>query len=105
SNRVWLGKKPPFMPMLETDLGRLADESGKDSDLFFFATLRAEFRRQLQQSPRIGRFRGVRGCVKRLIGARRWSGRCRALEEEIVNYLRQCVSAESRRGDFALVVD
>ena len=31
--------------VLESDLGRLAEESGKDSDLFFFSILRAELRR------------------------------------------------------------
>jgi hypothetical protein len=91
--------------VLESDLHRLANESGKDSELFFFSGLRAELRRQLGRSPRMVRFRGLRGCVKRLTGARRWSGRCRQLEEEIVDYLRGCLSAEPRKSDFAMVVE
>ena len=90
--------------VLEFDLGRLADESGPGSELFFFPRLRAELQRHLQQAPRVLRFHGLRGCVKQLTGARRWSLRCQSLEEEIVAYLRQCLSAESAPAEFALVV-
>jgi hypothetical protein len=51
------------------------------------------------------RFRGLRGCVKQLTGARRWCVRCQDLEGEIVAYLRQCLSAESAPEEFALVVE
>jgi hypothetical protein len=95
----------PATIVLESDLGRLAEETGKDSDLFFFPLLREELRRQLRQSPQVVRFRGLRGCVKRLIGARRWNGHCRRLEEQIVAYLRDCLSAEPRESEFALVVE
>jgi hypothetical protein len=73
--------------------------------LLFFARLRAELQRRLRQAPRVLRFRGLRGCVKQLTGARRWSLRCRNLEGEIVAYLRQCLSAESAPEAFALVVE
>jgi hypothetical protein len=91
--------------VLEFDLRRLADESGPGSELFFFPRLRAELQRHLKQAPRVLRFRGLRGCVKRLAGARRWSLRCQGLEGEIVAYLRQCLSAESGPEEFALVVE
>jgi hypothetical protein len=91
--------------VLEFDLCRLADESGPGSELFFFPRLRAELQRRLQQAPRMLRFRGLRGCVKQLAGARRWSLRCQSLEGEIVTYLRQCLSAESAPEAFALVVE
>jgi len=91
--------------MLEFDLHRLADESGPGSELFFFPRLRAELQRHLQQAPRVLRFRGLRGCVKQLAGARRWSLRCQSLEGEIVAYLRQCLSVESASEEFALVVE
>jgi hypothetical protein len=91
--------------VLEFDLCRLADESGPGSELFFFPRLRAELQRHLQQAPRVLRFRGLRGCVKQLTGARRWSPHCQSLEEEIVAYLRQCLSAESAPKEFALVVE
>jgi len=51
------------------------------------------------------RFRGLRGCVKQLTGARRWSLRCQSLEGEIVAYLRQCLSVESAPEEFALMVE
>jgi hypothetical protein len=95
----------PAVIVLESDLGRLAEETGKDSDLFFFPLLREELRRQLRQSPQVVRFRGLRGCVKRLAGARRWSGHCRRLEEQIIAYLRDCLSAEPRESEFAMVVE
>jgi hypothetical protein len=90
---------------LESDLCRLACESGAGCELFFFPRLRDELRRQLSQSPRLLRFRGLRGCVKQLTGARRWSLRCRTLEERIVEYLRECAEAEAGQTEFALVVD
>ena len=95
----------PCLVVLESDLGRLAEETGKDSELFFFPLLREELRRHLRQSPQVVRFRGLRGCVKRLAGARRWNGHCRRLEEQIIAYLRDCLSAESRESEFAMVVE
>jgi hypothetical protein len=89
--------------ILESDLNLLARESGVSLELFFFPRLRDELRFQLRQSPRVLRFRGLRGCVKRLTQARRWSARCDQLREQIVEYLRQCMTAES--CDCPLVVE
>ncbi len=91
--------------VLEADLSRLARESGKGCELFFFPRLRDELRHQLQQGPRVLRFRGLRRCVKQLVGARRWSVRCQNLEEQIVGYLRECLSAEAGQTELALVVE
>ena len=91
--------------VLEADLHRLARESGEGGELLFFARLRAEFQQQLRQAPKILRFHGLRGCVKHLTGAQRWSVRCQDLEGEIVAYLRQCLSAEAAPEEFALVVE
>ena len=91
--------------VLEYDLCRLALESGQARELFFFPRLRAELQRHLQKAPRAVRFRGLRGCVKHLAGARRWSRRCETLEQEIVDYLRECLSAESGPVDFSLLVE
>ena len=91
--------------VLESDLRRLARESGNGCELFFFHRLRDELRQQLQQSPQLVRFRGLRGCVKELAGARRWCARCRTLHDQIVDYLRNCLSAETHRKDCALLVD
>jgi hypothetical protein len=89
----------------ESDLGRLASESGEGCELFFFPRLRDELRRQLQSTPQVVRFRGLRGCVKQLTGARRWTPRCRALEEQIVQFLRECMGAEAGQKEFALVIE
>jgi hypothetical protein len=89
----------------ELDLARLARESGEGCELFFFPRLRDELRQHLGQSPRMLRFHGLRGCVKELVGARRWTVRCQALEERIVEFLRECLGAESKKGELALVVE
>jgi len=89
---------------LESDLRRLAREAD-DGELFFFPRLRDELRQHLQQGPRVLRFRGLRGCVKQLVGARRWTPRCRNLEEHIVQFLRECLSLEARAGECAMVVE
>lgn len=91
--------------ILESDLNLLARESGMSLELFFFPRLRDELRLQLRHSPRLLRFHGLRNCVKSLARARRWSGRCAALQEQIVEYLRQCLTAEPGQGECALVVE
>jgi hypothetical protein len=90
---------------LEADLCRLACESGKGCELFFFPRLRDEVRQQLQKAPCVLRFRGLRGCVKQLVGAQRWTAQCQRLKEQIVAYLRECVNAEAGQLQLALVVE
>ncbi len=91
--------------VLESDLYRLANESGEAGELFFFPRLRAELRERLRQAPRVVRFYGLRDCVKLLAGARRWGERCQALEGQIVTFLRECLSAEPGQGEVALLVE
>ena len=91
--------------VLESDLQKLASESGEGWELFFFLRLRDELRSQLRQAPEMVRFRGLRGCVKKLTGARRWCPRCRTLHDQIVDFLRHCLSAESSRKECALLVE
>jgi hypothetical protein len=90
---------------LETDLGVIALESSDSLELFFFQRLRMELRAKLRQSPRVLRFRGLRGCAKRLAGAQRWSARCEKMQEQIVGYLRECLVAEPEQNECALVVE
>jgi len=89
----------------ETDLGLLARESSDSLELFFFPRLRDELRLRLRQSPRVLRFRGLRGCAKQLAGARRWSARCELIQDQIVEYLRGCLTAEPEQHKCALVVE
>ena len=91
--------------IVETDLCLFARESADSLELFFFPRLRDELRAQLRQSPRVLRFRGLRGCVKQLAGAQRWSGRCELIQDQIVSYLRECLTAEAEQKGCALVVE
>jgi hypothetical protein len=91
--------------IIETDLGLLARQSADSLELFFFPRLRDELRQQLRQSPRVLRFRGLRGCVKQLAGARRWSARCEKMRDQVVEYLRGCLTAEPEQNECALVVE
>ncbi len=88
-----------------TDLAGLARDSADSLELLFFPRLRRELRAQLRQSPRVIRFRGLRGCVKQLAGARRWSRRCENLQDQIVDYLRGCLTAEPDQNECALLVE
>lgn len=89
----------------EADLGRLLREAGTGGELTFFPKLRGALRTQLTFSPRLIRFHGLRGCVKQLAGARRWGPRCDCLRDQIVEYLRQCLAAELRDEECALIVE
>lgn len=96
----------PAVPgVAEADLRDLAYEAGASLELLFFPRLRSELRSHLLTSPRVLHFRGLRGCVKQLAGARRWSGRCEKMQEQIVEYLRQCLTAETKTPECALVVE
>jgi hypothetical protein len=99
------GEAPRAASDGEADLRALAHESGTGRELFFFPRLRDALRSQLRQSPQLVRFRGLRGCVKHLAGARRWSVRCENLQDQIVEYLRQCLTAEPEPTHCALVVE
>ena len=89
----------------DADLGQLASETGGCLELFFFPRLRDELRIRLRASPRMVRFRGLRGCVKKIAGARRWSNRCELLQDQIVDFLRQCLNQEAEKPVCALVVE
>lgn len=87
------------------DLRLLAHDAGYSCELGFFPLLRDAVRDQYQSSPKVVRFHGLRGCVKRLAGARRWSPRCDTLRDQIVEFLRRTVSLESAGGACSLVVE
>jgi hypothetical protein len=91
--------------LFEADLGHLVRESAGSLELFFYPRLRAALRAQLRQSPRVLHFRGLRGCVKQLAGAQRWSARCEQVQEQIVGFLRECLTAEPEKKTCALVVE
>ncbi len=88
-----------------TDLASIARDTADNLELFFFPRLRNELRLQLRQSPEVLRFRGLRGCAKQLAGARRWSRRCEQIQDQIVEYLRGCLTAETEQNQRALLVE
>ncbi|MDB6108985.1 MAG: hypothetical protein JWR69_735 [Pedosphaera sp.] len=94
----------PTPLVVKSDLCELVAESGKGCELFFFPRLRDELRAQLQQSPQLLCFQGLRGCVKQLTGARRWTSRCQTLQDQIVEFLRTCMFRENAGTNCALVV-
>jgi len=89
----------------ESDLCQLAQDSGRTFELAFFPRLRHELKAQLVGAPDVVRFRGLSDCVKKLTGAKRWSGRCTAMEEQIVGYVRQCLTTDATETACTLVVD
>jgi len=91
--------------VVEADLQTIAASSGEAFELTFFPQLRSELRSRLRLAPQVLHFRGLRRCVFRLTGARRWTHRCRSLEGQIVEFLRECLAAESQAASCALLVE
>jgi hypothetical protein len=91
--------------VLESNLKDLASHAASEGfELLFFPHLRRELKRQLDQSPNVLRFHGLRGCVKQLAGADRWNRRCQGLHDQIVDFLRSCWATEPSRRSCALMV-
>jgi hypothetical protein len=90
--------------VVKSDLCELVAEGDPGCELFFFPRLRDELRSQLQTSPQLLCFQGLRCCVKRLAGAQRWSSRCQDLHDRIVEFLRSCMHQENPSSNCALVV-
>jgi len=87
------------------DLRLLAQEAGAGGELVFFPRLRAAVRAQAHASPQLIRFHGLRACVKRLLGAQRWSPRCEQFRDQIIAFLQRSVSVEAAEDPRALLVD
>jgi len=94
----------PAPRVIESDLRTLACQSGKGFELIFFTKLRDELKLKLGEAPHVLRFNGLRGCVKQLVGAKRWGLKCQRLNDQIVDYLRTCLSAEFGGKSCSLVV-
>ena len=72
--------------------------------LAFFPELRNQLRTQLTASPDLLRFEGLRGCVKHLLGARRWSRRCQNLNDQIVEFIRHCLRRDGKTDTCELMI-
>jgi hypothetical protein len=85
----------PTGSIVEADMLAMISGSGEILELNFFPKLRQELRNQLRSAPQFLRFYGLRNCVLRLAGSRRWTHRCRRMEEQIVGFLRECLAVET----------
>jgi hypothetical protein len=94
----------PMAEVRNFDLRQLAAASDRTFELSFFPKLREVLRSRLGESPTLVRFYGLRGCVKQLVGAKRWSNRCQALNDQIVDFLRACLETESAQTSCDLVI-
>lgn len=91
--------------ILEYNLRQLAGNAACESfELAFFPQLRIELKRQLEKSPNILRFHGLRDCVKTLSGSSRWNRRCQTLHDQIVEFLRNSLQQETSAQSCALLV-
>lgn len=86
------------------DLRQLACGSGKLGELEFFQRLRDTLRAQLAESPKALEFRGLRSCVKQLVGRKHWCPACDRMEAWIVESLRSWFVREAGSARTALVV-
>ena len=89
----------------ELNLAELASEPDQTCELIFFPRLRSELRRHLHGSPQIVRFHGLRCCVKQLVGAKRWNNRCQMMNDQIVDFLRTCLSSEAGANSCPFLVE
>lgn len=89
----------------DSDLWLLARECAGGSELLFFPRLREALRRQLSRGYCQVYFSQLRPCIKELIGTQRWSSRCRQFEEQILQYLGECLAAEKHGRDLTMRVD
>lgn len=76
------------------DLDEIAG-AGDGFELVFFKTLREEFSRQATDTQDAITCFGLRSCVKKLARAKRWCQRCEVLSDQIVSFLRECLSVHN----------
>ncbi len=90
--------------VVTTDLRQIARDCGKEFELGFFVRLRESLRISLAEGPKAVQFQGLRSCVKQLAGARRWCARCQQLQEQIINFLRECLEQEAKGKGCSMLV-
>lgn len=85
------------------DINNWIRESEGELELVMYQCLRSEMKHLLKNTPSELRLSGLRGCVKRVLRARRWSRRCQTLSDQVVSFMRQCFN-EHAAADCLLVV-
>lgn len=89
---------------VEGNLLFLAMSSGAGFELAFYSDLQRMMKDKLEAAPECLQLTGLRGCVKELLGARRWSSRCQKLNDQIVAYIRRCFALNAPVRRCALVI-
>ena len=79
----------------DADLNELIGESHEGTELALFTRLQKEMKKMLKSAPDELRFVGLRDCVKRVLRARRWGKRCQSLNDQVIFFLRRCLSVHS----------
>ncbi len=91
-------------PSFTADLGLLACWFNQGFELDFFQRLRTELRSRLIGAPDVLLFQGLRRCVKHLTGRKRWCPHCEKMSDQIVDYMRDCLSRERSEKTCGLVI-
>jgi hypothetical protein len=104
SGDVETGGTPQPAQVIEADLSQFASQPGEGFELFFFPRLRDEVRQRLAAAPTLLHFSGLRSCVKQLTGAKRWTSHCQSLNDQIVDYLRTCLTSQTIASGSAMVI-
>ena len=86
------------------DLRQLAAGSGKLGELEFFTRLRQTLRDQLAEQPRAVEFRGLRGCVKQLVGRKHWCPACDRMQSWILESLQGWFGQEPGAANTSMVI-
>ncbi len=87
----------------DADMSELIPDTDGELELAIYQRLREEMERLLEHTPDELHLSGLRGCVKRVLHAQRWSRRCQTLSDQIVAYLRECLDTHAR-SNCSLVV-
>ena len=85
----------PDTRRVEVNLLELAVRAGEGTELSFFCALRKELDQHRQSMPDILILHQLRSSVRRILGAKRWSPRCQFLNDQIVTYVRSCLTHEN----------
>ncbi len=80
--------------VIVSDLSEFATQAGTGLELIFFTKLREEMRVLLRSSPEVVRFKGLRTSVRVLTGTKKWTASCQRLNDQIVDYMRECLSVD-----------
>ena len=73
-------------------------------ELMMFQCLRNELSRTLaNEPPCVLWIHGLRACVKNQLGARRWSRKCQDLNDQLIEFIRECFYCNAN-SDCSLVV-